>query len=147
MTFWCSELQVVCYTSCRLLVSTPSCQNISRVNFAYRLIMQTWSQVIIANEHASGTRGNVSPIILLMTCIPWEMNRVQSNSDDVVPERSGVRRRKISPPDVRRDYDAKWIIWRKRQNGRVISLTKKNYSLTSFIVQEVATKSVGNQTE
>jgi len=33
--------------------------------------------------------------------------------DDVVAERSARRRRKLSLPDIRRDYEAKWIIWRK----------------------------------
>lgn len=80
---------------------------------------------------------------------PWEMNRVGNKHSDVhSDERSGGRRRKISPPDVRRDYDAKWIIWRKRQNGHVVSLTgEKNCSLTSFASCRKRQNLSANQTE
>lgn len=92
------------------------------------------ANMISGNEHVNGTRElrNVSPIILLMICTPREMNRVRNNSDDIVSERSGGRRRKISPPDVRRDYDAKWIIWRKRQNGRVSFRSRKKKIILSL---------------
>lgn len=52
-TYWCSELRAACSTSCQLLVFIPFCLSTSRANFVYRLIMQTWFQVIIVNEHAN----------------------------------------------------------------------------------------------
>lgn len=104
--YWCSERQVACCTSCRSPVFTPFCQSTSKANFACLLIMRTWSQVIIAHEHASvsgkgegGTTKRTHLQLLLMTCAVREMNRVRNNRDNDTS-------RKIEPGNVAQDFAA-----------------------------------------